>query len=512
MFFLPSHNRLLLLLFLVLYVVFPTSNSSLDAYFYAGAVKYGEHLFLPHHLLYNSTCYLLTLPLRLLGAGVDVLSLLKVLNALFAVLCLWVLTKILQQLQVPAAAIFSWLLVAGASFGVWRFATENEVYLLPLIFSLGASYLYVRYSRQPKKAFLVVSGILAALACLYHQVQFFWWLGLLAGVLWQCRSIGAFVAFALPALLVPVGYVLVVVFYLQQPVHLQHLLTFVFHDFTTGSAGTSVGLLNFTLTGISLVRTFVQVHGLMWHLVSQSWFWILPAMVSGTLVVFALLKVPLFSTATTTASVHSTGKIHLLILLLHLGFAWFAVGNAEFMVMVPYLLPLVLWNRVNAVVIRYAGLAMLVWNFCYGIFPAYYFNLSTSKELAQRVKQQPEALFVLQEANAVRNLYYYIYGLEDVPTVLKSPAQLAANPAALAALANQLHSHLQTNPEVPILTDCVQKQTILNRAFFVTEDFNEQFFQQFGTATADSLATFYGKHYLHILKTKAGQATANHLK
>src|SRR5690349_13241780 len=135
----PRLAYLVLLFFMLLYLLFPTANSTLDAWYYAACVKHGKDLFLPHHLLYNAFGYLLHKAVQLTGFSPDALAFLKVLNALFAVACLAVLNALLKQLHYTEMRRVGWLLVAGASFGVWRFATENEVYLLPILLCLCAS-------------------------------------------------------------------------------------------------------------------------------------------------------------------------------------------------------------------------------------------------------------------------------------------------------------------------------------------------------------------------------------
>ncbi|WP_187261543.1 hypothetical protein [Pontibacter beigongshangensis] len=496
----PLLIRFLLLFYLVLYLLFPTQNSSLDAYYYGACIRYGNDLFLPHHLLYNATCYLLLLPLKLLAPQLDELTVLKMLNALFAAGSLWVLAKLLQRLQLPAGTQIGWIMLAGSSFGVWRFATENEVYLLPILLSLAGSYGWVKYVQQPKNAYLVWSGLFAALACLYHQLHVFWWLGLLLGLVWQFRSFKVVLLFGLPALLVPLVYVLVLVWYLGQALQVQRLLAFVLHDFYAGSAGTSIGVLNFVLSGVSFVRTFVQVHGLMLYLPGRSWWWLLPALVTVGLLVWAVLRQPLQKRKTASSESLLVGKVHLLILLLHLGFAWFAVGNVEFMVMVPFLLPLLPWLPFSGLFLQKTGAAFLIWNFWYGIFPAWHFQLSPSSHLVEIVHRHPESLFVLNEALLVRNAYYYRYGVKDVPRVQKSPSQLAARPAGTEELARTLEERLQAEPANGVLTDCIRKANVINRASIVSEDRDKAFFRPYHATPVDSFRTIYGTHYLHQLK------------
>ena len=44
---------------ILFYLLFPTNNSTLDAYGYAASIKYGFDLFKPHHLFYNVFLYVI---------------------------------------------------------------------------------------------------------------------------------------------------------------------------------------------------------------------------------------------------------------------------------------------------------------------------------------------------------------------------------------------------------------------------------------------------------------------
>ncbi len=78
----------------------------------------------------------------------------------------------------------AWLLLAGSCFGVLRFATENETYIQPLLLALLASVAWAQSLQTEKNArrWLLLAGLLAALACLVHQLMVWWWLGLLLGL------------------------------------------------------------------------------------------------------------------------------------------------------------------------------------------------------------------------------------------------------------------------------------------------------------------------------------------
>ncbi|HBX87948.1 MAG TPA: hypothetical protein DEG09_04940 [Marinilabiliaceae bacterium] len=101
------------------------------------------NLFRPHHLLYSAFGYMLMQIANFFSFYPDVLSSLKVLNAIAAFLILLVLGRTLYQMGATKVERNLWTLFAGSSFGIWRFATENEVYLIPILLSLAGTYYFL---------------------------------------------------------------------------------------------------------------------------------------------------------------------------------------------------------------------------------------------------------------------------------------------------------------------------------------------------------------------------------
>ena len=93
-------TRLVFLILFFCYVLFPTSNSSFDAFAYAGYVKYQDFLFTPHHLLYNPLVYTVNLIVKFCGLKVDVLFLGKMINGMFQCFNLIVFYRILLLLRI----------------------------------------------------------------------------------------------------------------------------------------------------------------------------------------------------------------------------------------------------------------------------------------------------------------------------------------------------------------------------------------------------------------------------
>ena len=172
----------------------PTRNPTGDAWYYAACARWGHELAQPHHLLYNGVGWLW---LRLVGAtgpapaGLLALPWLQALNALAYGGCLLALAPLLRRAGARPAAVPAWLLLVGSTFGMLRFAVENEAYIQPLLLALLASLAWARGTARALRQeaanelkagwpagrrvgsappWLLLAGLLAALACLLHQM------------------------------------------------------------------------------------------------------------------------------------------------------------------------------------------------------------------------------------------------------------------------------------------------------------------------------------------------------
>jgi len=486
----------------------PTANATGDAWYYAACARWGQELWQPHHLLYNGIG---ALWLRLVGAsgpapaGLSALAWLQRLNALAAGGCLLALASLLRRAGAPGAAVPAWLLLVGSCFGMLRFATENETYIQPLLLALLASLAWARALQVAEKSrrWLLVAGLLAALACLVHQLVVWWWLGLLLGLRpWRGRpGLAAAVCYAAPALLVPLAYTW------AAPGGVGHVVQFALHDYLTGGARVEVGGKALLLTVINLVRTAVQVHGNLLPLLHR-WPWLLGgvAVGAGALGVYSVLggrrpasALPPSAEARLARTVRRT---HALIGGLHLAFAAQAAGNAEFMVMLPALAAVVLaggwlvaWppRRVAA-----AGLALLSWNLAFGLVPAHLLDYTgTGPALWARTLGQPGAWFLLRDPNLLRNqLHYYTGQPNAVPRVggLTRPDKAAFRAWLVARLA----------AGDTVYTDALGGYRLLDRAQLTQGDAAAQLLVGLGAQRVDSFATFFGPRYLTRLELAAG--------
>lgn len=492
-------------------LLLPTHNSTTDAWYYAACVRHGHELLLPHHLLYNAVGWLWV---QLLPATIDPLAALKVLNALAFGGCLLVLRSLLRSVGGPAAPVAGWLLIAGSSFAMLRFATENETYILPLLLSLLASRSWWRgMSGHGGASSWLGAGAWAAGAALLHQIHAFWGLGLLLGIglsgqqgRWKAAGL-----YALPALLVPVVYAAALPTW-NLPVTPEALWRFVFYELYQGHAGAAPSGHTLLLTGISLLRTWGQLHGTTLALL-QRW----PALgvvvlLCAGLMLYAgwgwwkawrkvgqeVLAAPVEKRNDASCN-KSFFRTHLLILLLQLACALWAAGNAEFMVMLPALLVLLLvpqcWPARPLVL---AGAALLLWNLTFGLLPAHLLRLTNTAPLLARIGREPAAYWLLSDPNLVLNQLHYRTGRPTGPDrILPAPALLARKQGQSP---EQFRAWLQVRRAAgqPVFTDALDGPQLLDRARLTQggDDAQRQLLQGFQLVRTDSFPTSFGPVYL----------------
>ncbi len=254
-------KRLIFVLIFLSYILFPTNNSSLDSYAYAGYVKYNHYLFTPHHLFSNAIIYVLLQPFKHFEITIDILAFSKIINSLFQLINLLIFYKILTFLKIKEKSKLLYVLVLAFSFSLWRYGTENETYIIPISLSLLGSFYFLKNIKNSKNSYIILSSLFGALACLFHQIHFFWWSGILFGFYFYRKKIKTVFLYLLPALIVPISYILVLIFYEKQELTFFSLQRFIFHDFYQGSVTTDFGWKGFLLQAINTIRTYFQIHG-----------------------------------------------------------------------------------------------------------------------------------------------------------------------------------------------------------------------------------------------------------
>ncbi|UOQ54681.1 hypothetical protein [Hymenobacter cellulosivorans] len=508
--FITQHSDFIVIgLLTLVYLLLPTRNSTLDAWYYAACVRHGHELFLAHHLLYNPAGWLWVKALQILGLQPDTLAALKALNALAAAGSLLVLRQLLRVVA-PVKPVGAWLLLVGGSFGVLRFATENETYIQPLLLSLLGSLAWVRYQlcgQRPTNLFW--AGFWAAVACLFHQIHFFWWLSLLLGTVWYAHhKVRSGVLYSLPALLVPAAYLAALPTW-HQPLTLPALWRFVFHDYYAGTAGGSISGHGLLLSVINLVRTFMQLHGSTLALLRQypalwlvgAGFLALLAYAAGLLWRSFRQRSPAGYSAEPAELINRVIRTHGLILGVQFLFAVSAEGNAEFMVMLPALLAIVLgllpglaWVPQRAVLVT--GLALLLWNLAFGLAPAHQLRFANNDTLLRRIRQEPQSRFLLDNHNLVLNQLHYQTGQAVAPpNVLPTPTLLVQRPGQSPQRLRQWLRE-QRRAGHRLYTTGLHGPQLLDRAQLVYGNQNAKLLRGFQTQRVDSFATSFGPYYL----------------
>lgn len=483
----PIFYRFIFCLGVAALLMLPTQNSTLDAYAYASQIKYGQDLYLPHHLLYNAFLrFLITIS----PFSSDVLAFCKVINTLFLILSLGILKAILSGQKIEKSQQCLCLCLVLFSFSSLRYASENENYILPIFFSLLGTYYYFQFSLYRGLKSLFFSGFWLCIACLFHQIHFFWWLGILMGIAIYYRSFKHLFWFSISSFIVPLAYVLVLVFCTTQPLSLEHFIRFVLHDFYHGTATTKFGLMNFEMTAISCFRSFLQVHGSVLLLLKSCVFYFIPLVLSaifGWVFIKNLLTSSVFSTKNTPWKAFD--KSIILVAVLHLAFAFYAVGNAEFLVMLPFLIILVFAKKINSSIFGPLLGLLIIWNLSFGLFPNYYYRYYNEQKLAELVLKNPRAIFIISD-HTLLHLYQYQTGEFEPKNII-----LLKN-----ATEKQIVFYLKNGKKV--YTDAINRPIVINRSLLLKTKPNADIFKAFKTKKLEKISAFYGDYHWWSLAIK----------
>ncbi len=486
------HLLLVIAALTFLALLLPTANPTLDAWYYAACVRWRHDLLLPHHLLYNP---LGVAWLTLLPRGVEPMRGLVAGNALLYGGILWGLRPVLRAAGAPATSLAAWLLVVGSTFGLLRFATENEAYLAPILVSTLASGAWVRWAANPDAKgslrWLLLAGALAAGACLLHQIHFWWWLGLGLGTWWG-RPVRwrAAVAYGLPALLVPATYALAA-HHEGFPLTAAGLTNFVLHDYVVNGATPTPGLKALMLTVINLGRTLGQVHGTVVALLLR-WpvLWLVPMVVAALL--WRARRVWAGRRDEVGAGERRIRLAHALAFGLHAAFAAINDGNAEFMAMLPLLGAVVAvgWGQWRPVPLAWAGAALLLWNLAFGLLPNHFLTLNASAALAARVRAAPKAHWLLTDQHLTENRLCYQTGQFAWPRLHAAPTAWVRR----AGGHDRTFQHwlmAELSAEHAVYTDALSPAAPFDRARITQENRDAELLRGFAEVRRDTLPTAF---------------------
>jgi len=472
--------------FVLIYLLLPNSNPSSDALGYAAEVRWNGSLWSAHHLLYNAWCLLLwkcALPFH----DFEPLPLLQAGNALAAGAVLWITGLLLDRFRreySAAAVVFT-----GSSFGFMRYATENETYIMPLLFGVLALW-FLTGNLRGKGWWTALS---LALAMLFHQTYIFWWMAM---VWYVWRSEGWRQALKPAAALPAVAIVYALVAYTEGA----SLWRFLFHDVYEGGVQTTVSERNFIMTPVSLLRSFLQVHGYIFWSWKHDGLW---SQLMST-AVFGLLAISLLKLVRGLQHPVKHNLLQLFLLpafILHLLFAFYSEGNAEFMVMIPFLFAcgISVCAPVQANRLFLTGVCMLCWNLLHGLLPWHFRDFYGHNQLFQIwVNRTPDTYLVSEEPVMMRNLYYYHSGIEDSQLILDSPDWAISKGGSADSAIMAIDSVLKQPYKFVWYAD--YSRYLLNRASLTSAKHGIKGMERFNLVKADSFRNMHGLNHIYRLE------------
>jgi len=476
------------LVLLAIYVLGISDLSTTDGWGYAADVMNGNLLLRPHHLLYSITGYYWVKLAHVLVPDADVIYLLKLMNTLFASITAFTFFRLLQLMNVDSLRAGLLTIIAGFSWGFLRFSIENETYVIPIWFSISASYFYLKAEYSQKSTYLFYSGLLAATACLYHQVMFFWWLALaIAKVpILKDKSWKPFLLFLSPWVIVPVTYAVALI---SEGINLNfsNLMEYVLHDYFTGNASLQLTPTTLLLGFINLFRTFFQIHGYVEFLLSESLIWYIPLIISVIALIFFAAKLVKHIKPIRPSRFQT---IHLTILLMQVAFAFIAGGNAEFMAMVPFLAVISISGfSLNTGALNWFAVAITLWNLSVGVVPQKVYSSDGSDMVLKSIINNPteKKVYILSDAAKVINRLEYS----------KMQKQIIIKEGSIASQDLNVILDSLLMKGYTVYTDCIDKPKRVSRATLIMGDvlpWNEM--TGYKITRTDSVTTLEGKVYL----------------
>lgn len=403
-------------LFAIAFLCFPSNNMSPDAIAYAADVKYGVEIFYPHHLLFNAMHWCIY-QLSMIVCNANVVSVMHLTTAIISICTLYVTYKTLNLIT-DASIATALTILAGCCFGFLRYTFECEVYVTPILFSMASSYYLIRYLQDDRIWQIILTGIFASIAVLFHQIHLFWGIGLFVGLIIAKKYKGMAI-YAICTLSVIAVYSIILVCYVGQEWSIENLFKYIASYYYSDNAVKSgIGVKLFLMAPISLFRTFMQVHG---DILIQTklqpalfaFFAIIP------LLIFLFVRFIKETTLNNKPEV-TVAWTHITIFTLQLLFAIYSDGNMEFMVMLPFALVIIVAATLKPS-IKYVlalALSMFAWNFAFAVWPNFHYNQYKTEEFVDYIHSHPSESVVAYNACLVRSIYHLEYGECDLDRVV----------------------------------------------------------------------------------------------
>jgi len=357
-----------------------------------------------HHLFYNYLCYALN-PI-FISSNINPINGFTAMNWMFYGLTIFIFYRVLLDLNYNKNQSICWSLLIAGCFGLLRFSIENETYILPLFFALLGSHFITNFKNSNSHEYMGFA--LLAISVLFHQSYIFWFLAFAINAISRRRFIPLFISASM-----------IVIFYLLFAIKSnQSILSFIIHDVDAGLVQVIPNINNLKFTLINGLRTIFQIHGNMLILI-QNWIIVSLIGIAGlVLVLFGVLH-SLRNSTLDLNKVKFTAALRQWLqnpfftaFLLQLAFAFYSVGNAEFMVMLPILFLLSFHDKVIPVFthIHQMALGLWIYNGVFFIVPTFmgsFDNVGLSSKMLSKERPTKPFVFISTQAIAIQNQMEY---------------------------------------------------------------------------------------------------------
>ena len=457
----------------LLYVLLPSSNNTLDSVAYSLDIRSGNHLFYPHHLLFNAFGFVLS---KLFSIN-NTLLFICLVNSIFAGGCLFIMRRLLLSFtDNKTCAVI--LLFLGSCYGFMRFATDAETYIIPLFFALWGSKV-IFYEEK-----IIPTSLLLSISCLFHQLFVFWWIGLWVYIWWNLENnrLKNSIKYISVAFIVPVVYFIVFRFTEHD---CSNLLEFVFHDYIKfSSVSVSFNSTIFLLTPVSFIRTFVQVHGYILPLLQKYILLLIPVAIACICFFIGLYKLKgSISKKSPTQQVNKYAFSHLIIFAVQFLFAAISDGNAEFMLMLPFALAIYFFGKftIKLSPVLFFSIGIFLWNLSLALIPIHYIQTGIDESMVEYINKHPDRIYFLPENNRTGLLLEY-YSPDKEYKIYNFKVEL--------------DSLIQTGNT--IYTNAVNNTFFMSRGSILSN--NAKLFSNYNINKIDSINYSLGTMYISIVK------------
>lgn len=362
----------------------------------------------PHHLLYMPWCSWWLPIIRLLH--VEPIAGFTFINFVLFVVTLEVLRVWLLKLNATQShvEVLIWFLLG--SFGLLRFALDNETYIVPLFLAVYGSYLIENKEKRASS----IGWVLLAMAVLFHQSYIFWFLAYALTAMKKRKWIAPILS----------GGIILVVYLQAASWSNESISNYLIHDVNQGLVDTQIGPMNFMFTAVNLVRTVIQIHGSMLFIILD---WYLLSIVGLMGLLMLIISSLGFVWLQVSVRKQQTAKMHIFdgalswVFFLQLGFAFYSVGNAEFMVMLLPVATLLmakagLFSTSDKTQKLLAGMSIGTWlhNTVFVIIPMFLGSNADAERFAEILNNKiptnntQKIVLISNEAKSIENAWEYI--------------------------------------------------------------------------------------------------------